>query len=227
MPAIPRKRLLSYVIGGTVVLLAGAAGVVSLREPGQVPASTVVIEETGTTAAALPGNDGPTENVARSVESTTSTVIATPIFVQVAGAVRRAGVYEMAADSRVFEAISEAGGFAEGADQAQVPLAARLTDGCSIFVPLLDQPPTRPVVSTTVVTVGGSDVSGDSAGGLISLNSATPDQLDTLPGIGPATAAQIVAYREANGHFTAIEQLTEVPGIGPAKFEQLRALVTL
>jgi len=142
--------------------------------------------------------------------------------VQVAGEVRRPGVYRVASDARVFEAVLEAGGFTEQADQQAVPLAARVSDGCKVVVPKVGAA-AGPVVSSD--PLGGS-ATGSTAG-VVSLNSATLQQLDSLPGIGPALAQQIIAYREANGPFTSVDQLTDVPGIGPSKFAQLRPLVGL
>jgi competence protein ComEA len=140
----------------------------------------------------------------------------------------------MAADCRVFEAVLEAGGFTEEADQDAIALAAPLGDGCRVYVPTIGELPPgtvqTPVMSTAGVTAGPG--AGDTSGaglpsGPVLLNSATLEQLDTLPGIGPALAQQIITYRETAGPFTTVEQLADVPGIGPSKLEQLRPLVGL
>jgi competence protein ComEA len=148
--------------------------------------------------------------------------------VQVAGAVRRPGVYQMPPESRVFQAIDKAGGLAPDADEQAITLAASLSDGCRVYVPLLGEAvadsavaPMRPSGGVT-----GGDASS-AAGGPLSINSAGVEELDSLPGIGPAIAQDIVTYREANGPFASVDELTEVPGIGPSKLEQLRPLVTL
>jgi competence protein ComEA len=149
--------------------------------------------------------------------------------VQVAGAVHVPGVYQLAGESRVFEAVAAAGGFTEEADQQAVALAAVLTDGCRVYVPKVGETMTGAVVGpadSSAGVTGGATGSG-SAGGLVSLNRGTAAELDSLPGIGPSLAQQIISYRESQGPFTSIDQLTDVPGIGPSKMEQLRSLVAL
>ena len=167
------------------------------------------------------GSDGGVGAVASS--STTGTTQPVLIYVQVTGAVRRPGVYQVASDARVFQAVDEAGGFADDADQQAITLAARLSDGCRVHVPRCGESVAEPVQPPQAKTQGASDA----ASGPVSLNSATLEQLDSLPGIGPAIAQEIITYREAQGPFTSIDQLTDVPGIGPAKLEQLRPLVGL
>jgi competence protein ComEA len=162
-----------------------------------------------------------------------TTTTAPRIWVQVAGAVACPGVYQMEAGSRVFEAILEAGGFTEEADEEAVALAAQLSDGCRVYVPTVGEVDAgkveNPVVSSAGISGGSSADSpaGGSSAAPVSLNSATLEQLDALPGVGPSIAQQIITYRETNGPFTSVEQLTDVPGIGPAKLEQLRPLVGL
>lgn len=217
MSALPPKKLLVYVIAGLVVLAVGGIGLASARG-GE--------DETGTVVISAPPVDGATSAGIGSV--TTAPVAATTtapplIFVQVAGAVRRPGVYQMSAEARVFQVVLEAGGFTEQADQEAVPLAARLSDGCRVVIPLLGEAVAEPVLSSDPPAAAGTG----SATGPVLLNSATLEQLDSLPGIGPALARQIISYRETQGPFTSIEQLTEVPGIGPSKLEQLRPLVGL
>jgi competence protein ComEA len=132
------------------------------------------------------------------------------VLVDVAGHVRRPGVYRLAADARVHDAITAAGGAMAGADTGALNRAAPLIDGQQVLVP----------------AAGSQD--GDSAGGsggsagAISVNSADAAALEGLPGIGPVTAARIVADREANGPFTSIDDLDRVPGVGPATVEALR-----
>jgi competence protein ComEA len=215
MPAIPTRRLFVYIAVGLVVLVVGTLGVVSMRGGSASSADDVTIVAGGPATGAVDGA-GPSS-------STTSTARAPLIYVQVAGAVRRPGVYQVAPDARVFQAVLAAGGFTEDADQQGVTLAARLTDGCRVYVPQVGET----VVDQTVAPqpqIGGT---GGATTGPVLLNSATLEQLDSLPGVGPAIAQDIIAYREAQGPFTSVEQLTEVPGIGPAKLEKLRPLVGL
>jgi competence protein ComEA len=149
--------------------------------------------------------------------------------VQVAGAVRMPGVYHLMAGSRVFEAVAAAGGFVDEADQQAVALAAQLSDGCRVYVPKMGETVSGAVVTPAQSFAGvtGGATGGGASGGLVSLNSATAEQLDSLPGIGPSLAQQIIAYRQSKGPFTSIDQLADVPGIGAAKLEQLRPLVVL
>ena len=216
MSAVPTKRLFVYVALGVVVLAVGVLLVVSMGRgsSGSGAPLTVVDQGAGSSVDASAGVSAPT---------TTTTIVARTIFVQVAGAVRRPGVYEMAEGARVFQAIEKAGGFVESADQQAVTLAAQVTDGCRVYVPREGETTTTAVATVT----GGTSASGASGSGPVSLNSATLEQLDSLPGIGPSTAQKIITYRETKGPFTSVDQLTEVPGIGPSKLEELRPLVGL
>jgi competence protein ComEA len=140
------------------------------------------------------------------------------LVVHVAGAVNRPGLYELDEGSRIDDAIAEAGGAKPKAALELVNLAAPVADGQQVLVPLRG----------AAVATGGEDGGAPVApGAKVSLNSATIEQLDALPGIGPVTAQQIVDFRTANGGFGSIEELDAVPGIGPARLEQLRELVGL
>jgi competence protein ComEA len=131
------------------------------------------------------------------------------ITVHVAGAVAAPGVVEVAAGSRVGEALAAAGGVTPEADLTRVNLAAPLADGQQVLVPCA--PP------------GGATVlAGD---GRVHLNVAGAEELEALPGVGPVLAQRIVAYREANGPFSVVEDLLDVPGIGEAKLAALREAV--
>jgi competence protein ComEA len=140
------------------------------------------------------------------------------LVVHVAGAVNRPGLYELDEGSRIDDAIAEAGGAKPKAALDLVNLAAPVADGQQVLVPHRG----------AAVAAGGGESAGPGApGGKVSLNSATIEQLDALPGIGPVTAQQIIDFRTANGSFGSIEELDAVPGIGPARLEQLRELVSL
>jgi len=154
------------------------------------------------------------------------------LYVDVAGAVLRPGVYALPAGARVFDAVAAAGGAAPDAELAAVNLARRVSDGEQLRVPRTGEAP--PAAAAGAGTGGASGSAGRAASGAggaaagpVSLNSATLDQLDTLPRIGPALAQRIIDWREANGGFTSIEQLGEVPGIGGATLAALRGLVVL
>ena len=139
------------------------------------------------------------------------------LVVHVAGAVNRPGLYELDEGSRIDDAIAEAGGARPKAALELVNLAAPVADGQQVLVPLRG----------AVAAAGGEGGGPVAPGGKVSLNAATIDQLDALPGIGPVTAQQILDFRTANGGFGSIEELDAVPGIGPARLEQLRELVSL
>ena len=230
MSAIPVKRLLVYLALGMVVLLVGVFAVLALQkgEQGSATEGLIVLEEGEGLPSDISGVGNNSTNNS-TVASSSTTTIANTIFVQVAGAVRRPGVYQMKEDSRVFQAVEEAGGFLPEADQQVLNLAASLTDGCRVYVPSEGELTDSSVgIASGGVEGGGSSSGGvGSGGGLVSINSATLDELTKLPGVGPSTAQKIITYREQNGSFRSVEELIEVPGIGPAKLEQLLPLVGL
>jgi competence protein ComEA len=155
----------------------------------------------GTSAVIAPSGDP------HGAEAPTSTAI----YVHILGEVRRPGLYELHDGDRAVDAVAAAGGFTEAADAAGLNLARFVSDGEQIIVPAIGEVPPA--------SAGGVP-------GKVNLNTADAALLDTLPGVGPATAAQIIAWREQNGRFESIEDLLDVGGIGPAKFEGLRDLVT-
>jgi competence protein ComEA len=136
------------------------------------------------------------------------------LVVDVAGAVRRPGLYRLAPGTRVDDAVAAAGGATAHADVAAVNLAAPLADGEQVVVPAR---------GAGGAAAGGG---GSSSSTVVDLNAATAEQLDALPGVGPATAARIVAYRQQHGPFHSLAELDGVPGIGPARLAQLKGLVT-
>ncbi len=143
------------------------------------------------------------------------------VVVHVAGQVANPGVYAVASGARVADAVIAAGGAAGEADLEQVNLAARVADGERIYVPKKGEP-APPVVGAS--TAGGGPKAGAPAS-LVDLNTATAEQLEALPGVGPATSKAILTYRTSHGRFRSVTELLEVPGIGPAKLEALRPLV--
>ena len=146
---------------------------------------------------------------------TASASPATVILVDVAGWVRRPGVYEFAEGARVIDAIDAAGGARPGAVLSSLNLAAPLVDGTQVLVPKESQ-------SAPTMETGTSGVTG-----LVNVNSATNAELETLPGIGEVIAQAIVDHRTENGPFTSVEQLVDVSGIGDATLENIRELVTV
>jgi competence protein ComEA len=152
-----------------------------------------------------------------------------PILVHVSGQVMTPDVYQLPYDSIVKEAIDAAGGFAPNADTSAVNLAQRLADGYQVYVPSLDEQDAGPVTilrgpdaSTQENVTGGSL---DSTG-LVNINTASIDQLDTLPGIGPTLGRRIIQYREDNGWFQSKEEIMNVSGIGTSTFSKIEGLIT-
>lgn len=146
-----------------------------------------------------------------------------PILIHVAGAVNHPGVYTLAAGSRVQDAIEIAGGFQQEAISQTINLAAYLQDGTQLWIPSVLEP--QPTVNTSNLTTKGT--APLDLGVLVNINTASQGDLETLPGIGPVLAAEIITYRETEGDFLSIEDLQKVPGIGPATFEKIQHLITV
>ena len=222
-----------------MVIVSVAAAVVAVTRASSP--STVAIEHSLPYAAGVRSSVGSANAVAPVVGSSTSVPIAgkngvpskasptqppPSIVVDVGGAVVKPGVYKLDAGSRVTDALNAAGGVTLDSDDERLNKAEKLSDGIRIYVPRKGTNP------PTVVGVSGSGSIG--AGGsvasvpsILNLNSADIVQLDALPGVGPATAAAIVQYRQQHGPFASVDKLTDVPGIGPAKLERLRAFLTV
>jgi competence protein ComEA len=136
-----------------------------------------------------------------------------PVLVHVAGQVRKPGVVRLPAGSRVVDAVRAAGGLRRGGQLGGTNLARVLTDG------------ERIEVGGAQADAGSGGVGGAGGTGPLDLNTATAEQLDALPGIGPVTAAKILAWRSTHRRFSVVDELAEVPGIGPKTLEDLRPLV--
>ncbi|HEX6459718.1 MAG TPA: helix-hairpin-helix domain-containing protein [Thermoleophilaceae bacterium] len=140
------------------------------------------------------------------------------LWVDVAGAVRRPGLYKVPAGSRLAAALERAGGVSRRGDEAGVNLASPLHDGQQVIVPLRG----TGGVGGVGAAGGGAGGGAAAAGGPISLSQATEAQLETLDGIGPALAGRIIQYRQQHGGFRSLDELKEVSGIGDKRFEALR-----
>ncbi len=143
-----------------------------------------------------------------------------PIRVYMSGAVRQPDVYTLPPGSIVKDGLAAAGGPAPDADLDHINLAQPLSDGQQVFVPRRGEALSPAASSTTTV-------SSNAANGLININTASAQELEALPGIGPALAQSIVGYRNEHGPFQSIEDLKNVPGIGDARFERLKGLITV
>ncbi|WP_229116127.1 helix-hairpin-helix domain-containing protein [Parenemella sanctibonifatiensis] len=149
------------------------------------------------------------------------------LVVHVAGAVRQPGLVNLPDGSRVADAITAAGGPTEHAQLGTLNLAQPVQDGQQILVSDNDQEESRVGAGGGSGSGGSGGPGGGGPGGKINLNTATAAELETLPGVGPATSARIIAWREEHGRFTSVEELQEVSGIGPKTFEQLAEHVTV
>ena len=138
------------------------------------------------------------------------------VTIHVAGAVRRPGVYRLSARSRVVDAVRRAGGARPRADLSALNLAAKLEDGRQVVVPL------RAAPGAPAAAAGGAGAAVEVP---VDLNTATPEQLDELDGIGPGMAGAILEYREEHGGFGSVEELGQVPGIGEKRLAALREKV--
>lgn len=153
------------------------------------------------------------------VVETAPIVIAPPkVMVDVAGAVKSPGVYELPVNSRVIDAIAAAGGAVAHADTSNINLARIIKDGEQVYVDLL-------TVSTPLVQSGSVRSTVKKKSGPININRATAGELDSLPGIGPVLASRIIDYRKTNGPFVSVDDLQKVSGIGSAKFASFKSKV--
>jgi competence protein ComEA len=201
---VDKGRLVAY----AAVALLVVAVVVRLHAHGSSPPS-VALEAPARAASSSP---------------TAARAPARELYVDVAGAVRRPGLYRVPAGSRVAVAIERAGGLSRKGDRTGVNLAALLQDGQQVIVPVRGSPASGGG-GTGTATASGAGSGGGPSGGPISLSHATEAQLETLDGIGPALAARIIEYREAHGGFHSIDELKQVSGIGDKRFEALRKAV--
>jgi competence protein ComEA len=182
-----------------VLVLAGVAVLVSALAP-----------HGSTATAAAPATHSQVVHTAGPTSAQSPTA-----FVHVVGQVTRPGLYELAAGSRIVDAVAAAGGFTASADQTQLNLAQVIEDGQQIVVP-----------AQGAVPAAAAGEVGAAVGGTVDINTADATALQTLDGIGPALAQRIVAYRTAHGGFRTVNDLQNVTGIGPKKFAAIKANVS-
>ncbi|WP_203997030.1 helix-hairpin-helix domain-containing protein [Micromonospora lutea] len=200
-------------LAAVAVLVVLAAGIWAWRSRPQVEP---VVAETGVAVTPDPSGAAGDEPAVPETEVTGELVVA------VAGKVRRPGLVRLAAGARVSDALDAAGGALPGVDVAMLNPARRVSDGELILVG----------VPAATVTAGaapgaGPGPGGPGAGGRVNLNTATPAQLETLPGVGPVLAQRIIEHRDQHGGFRSVGDLRQVNGIGDARYEQLKDLVTV
>ena len=204
---LDRRELIGLAVIGALIV--GAAGFWYVRSlPTQVRMD----------ASSFPRAPGSAANAFASPSPSPGVVV-----VYVSGWVRHPGVFEFHQGQRVIEAIERAGGARPGADLTSINLAALLTDAMQIVVAKRGQPG-APGGSGAASSIGQGGGAGEV---VVNLNTATLDQLDSLPGIGPALAQRIISYREQHGPFRSVQELLNVSGIGEKKFADLRSKVTV
>jgi competence protein ComEA len=207
MPEISRTQIATYAVLALVVVVLGVRFMQRQQPASPVPA--------GADAAAA--SSGSRAGVVR-----VSRPRAQASVVHVAGAVRRPGVYRLPAGARVQEAVRRAGGARPGANVNGINLAAKVVDGQQVVVPSRTPGGGTAAAAAAGAPADGAAAAGGASGPPISLNSATAEQLDTLDGVGPATAQKIIAWRTQHGGFRSVADLGQVPGIGPKKLAALR-----
>jgi competence protein ComEA len=184
------------------LLIAAATGLVLLFAAGKL------LGGSGSQAALAPPAAPPVE---------TATAAPTAVVVDVVGAVRRPGLYRLRQGDRIADAVARAGGAGAKADLTLINLAAPLADGQQVVVPARG--------AAAANAAAGAAAPGTAPAGPVHLNTATLEQLDSLPGVGPVTAQKILDYRQKHGSFSSVDELDAVPGIGPARMDQLKDLV--
>ncbi len=230
LDGVARQRV---AVAFVAVLALAAAGALWLNaqpraaDPPPAPASGPGGAELGLPRADAAGGGLSAPGQPGSVGQATGPTIA----VDVVGRVLHPGLVRLPQGSRVLDAIEAAGGTAAGADLEAVNLARKVVDGEQIRIPRHGEVPAAPAGGPSSGAAsgepGGTDSSGTGQAGIpLDLNTATAEQLDTLPGVGEVTAGQIIAYRTAHP-FRSVDDLRQVPGIGDRRFELLKDLVTV
>jgi competence protein ComEA len=214
MPEISRTQLATYAVLALVVVVLGVRFMQHQQGASGPAGAPIATSASGSDAGEGSADAGPVR-IARPAAQAS--------VVHVAGAVRRPGVYRLPAGARVQDAVERAGGARSNGDVNAINLAAKVADGQQIFVPARSRAGAGSGSGAGAPPAGGGGGAGAGAPGPpISLNSATAEQLDTLDGVGPATAQKIIAWRTQHGGFRSVADLGQVPGIGPKKLAALK-----
>ena len=239
-PRGPVLRWRPALLAVTVLLVAATAWwavawLTTPAPPSAIPAAAagagIPQTDAPSTAPSAAGTDARTPEAGPSGE-TSGPAGSTPLRVHVVGEVARPGVVSLAPGSRVADAVRAAGGTTRHARAERINLAAPLDDGQQVLVPSAHTPQdaldrvagaaqAQPTPTTGRAGAGG-EPGGAESGDTVDLNTADATELQTLPGVGPATAEKIIAHRETVGPFTGLQDLDAVPGIGPATLDRLR-----
>jgi len=209
MPAVTRPQLVAYALAALIVVVLRVRFMHGQARGSAAPASAASASATRSGAESGSGSVR--------LEPRPAAVA----LVHVAGAVRSPGVYRLRDGERVQDAVRRAGGPRAGADLNALNLAAKVADGQQVVVPRRGAAGDATVAGTAAGEAGGPPQAP------VSLNTATAEQLDTLDGVGPATASKILDYRRQHGGFRSIDDLGEIPGIGPKRLAALRGKVQL
>ncbi|MCS6582225.1 ComEA family DNA-binding protein [Curtobacterium citreum] len=230
----PRAAVVLAAVVVVVAVVVVLVGALAAGGGGPGGAGGVVVRGAPTAGAA---SGGPSPSAGASAGAAPSAPGAGRVMVHVLGAVRRSGVVELPASSRVGEALERAGGATDDADLDRLNLARVLTDGERLYVPRVGQQEVPealgPVADGAAAgptagagagagSGGGSAGTGGEGAAVVDLNTADQTVLETLPGIGPGLAGRIIAWRDEHGRFTAVEDLLDVSGIGDVRFAELR-----
>lgn len=220
----PRAALVLATVVVVVALVVVAVGTLRGRSSGEV---TVTGGSQPAPTVPPPSGAGPAPSGPAAVGSVAPSASAAVAAVYVLGAVRHAGVVEVPVGTRMDAVLERAGGAAADADLARLNLARAVVDGERLYVPRVGETAVPEALGPDVT--GGSGVAGSGAGGtaggpdaVVDLNTADQATLETLPGIGPALAGRIIAWREEHGGFSSVDDLLDVSGIGQARLDDLR-----
>lgn len=219
---IPHVRALAAVAVAACVLLVW--WLLAGRPHTSEPVAPLAITSSASPSGGTSGASGASGAAGAAPADSTGDPQAGVLIVDVVGKVVRPGIVTLPRGSRVYEAVEAAGGLRGRVDTTTLNMARELTDGEQVLVGI------EPVEGASAPSTGGSGSSPGApavAGAKVNLNTATAEQLDTLPGVGPVTAQAILSWRETNGRFGSVDDLLDVKGIGDATLAELRDLVVV
>jgi len=234
------KNHIFIILGGLCIVVIGIIYVISRGQGGRVIIPSDVIYNSATieeydepdiaeASAYIPYLPLPVMADVAPITEEPHAPEAPKIIVHITGEVNNAGVFELAEGSRVNDVLQMAGGATEYADLARINLAAFLRDAMQIIVPRVGDDNFDVFIFDTTLheETGNTTVTSVASGGLVNINTATSTELQTLPGVGPVLAGNIIEFRESHGGFTSVDELINVARIGAATLDRIRSLVTV